>query len=896
MPADAPTYPAHWEADVLLSDGRAVRMRPIRPDDRDNVLDFYTRVSSDSKYMRYLAARERLTDRDLARILDADFQDRVCFAIVQNQDIIAIGDFGRLDEEEAELAFLVEDRHHGRGLGTLLLEHLAQAGRELGIRRFIAEVLRENGKMVKAFRAAGYQLRTSLDEGLFRFVFDIHPTETSMSVMASREHRAEASSMARIFNAEHVAVVGASNRLGTVGNLLLRNLVLGQFTGRVYPVHPTASSVSGLPAYPSVRAIPDPVELAIIASPVDAVPAVVEDCAAKGVHGLVVITTGYAETGPDGTRRQRELLEQVRRNGMRLVGPSCLGLLNLNPGHRLNASVSPVTPSAGRVGFFCQSGALGTTILENVQRRGLGLSTFISAGNRADVSGNDMLQYWEEDEGTDVILCYFESIGNPRKFSRIARRVGHAKPIVAVKSGRTHLAVPVGHTVRQSDVPAAAVDALFHQAGVIQVDTLDELFDVAQLLAHQPLPEGTRVGVVSNSPELGIMATDAALQLELTPSRSQVLPVTATVQEYREALSCVVEDPEVDAVVAMYVDAPAAGEEVVNAFAEALSQVGRVATKPLLSTFLAFRGLPALLRVSTESGTAGRGSVPSYAGPQSALKALAKVCHYAQWAARPVTGVPVLPDIRETAARELVQAALADSPEGVWLEDAKVTELMEHYGISIAHYRRVTTLDEANEAARELGWNVVLKATDQHLDGRQYLTHVWRHIQHEDDMAAAWEGLLEVVVDPVQARLVVQRMGKPGLPATIKAGEDTLFGPVVALGMTGPPSELLHDLAYGIPPLTEGDVQGMVRSLGVAPLFFGYDDNKPVDVEALEDLIHRIAQLKDALPELVWLEVVLLVGAEGISVLRARAKVKHVEIRNDWYTRRLSTPSPADGA
>lgn len=894
-PAPAPSYPAHWEADVLLSDGRAARLRPIRPQDRDLVLAFYERVTSESKYMRYLAAREYLTERDLSRILDADFHDQVVFAVTMAGQIIGVGDFARLSPEEAELAFLVEDVHHGRGLGTLLLEHLAQAGRELGIRRFVAEVLRENGKMVKAFRAAGYQLRASMDEGLFRFEFDIHPTETSLSVMASREHRAEARSMARIFTAANVAVVGASSRPHTIGNLLLRNLVLGNFTGRAYPVHPTAKAIAGLPAYPSVRDIPGPVDLAIIATPAAHVPAVVDDCAAKGVHGLVVISTGFAEVGEEGAQRQRDLLDQVRRNGMRLVGPSCLGLLNTHPDVSLNASVSPVTPPAGRVGFFCQSGVLGTAILENVQRRGLGLSTFVSAGNRADVSGNDMLQYWEEDEATDVILCYFESIGNPRKFSRIARRVGHTKPIVAVKTGRSRLAVPVGHTVRNTAAPPAAIDALFHQAGVIQVETLDEMFDVAQLLAHQPLPAGRRIGLVSNSPELGILASDAAVQHRLKPTRSEVLPVTATAAEYETALATVVQDEDVDAVVALYVTSPTVGDQEVDGFARVLAQVGRECAKPVLSTFLAVHGVPRRLRVDGDGG-AGRGSVPSYAGPESALKALAKVCAYARWAARPVTHVPVLRGVDEPGATALVQRVLEAHPEGTWLGDSDVTELMRRYGIRIEPYRRVATLEEAIGAAVDLDWNVVLKATARHLDGRAFLAHVWRHIQHEDDMAAAWQGLLELVGDPVQARLVVQRMGVAGFPANVIAGEDLLFGPLLSVGMAGPPSELLKDVTYGIPPLTEGDAYDMVRALGVAPLFFGYGGSKPVDVAALEDLIHRVAQLKDALPELERLELALLVGADGLSVLRARARVVHVETRSDWYTRRLSTPAPRDGA
>jgi acyl-CoA synthetase (NDP forming) len=351
-------------------------------------------------------------------------------------------------------------------------------------------------------------------------------------VMADREHRAEAASIEGFFAARSVAVIGASRRQDTIGQALVRNLVTGDFTGRVYAVNPAAEAVSGLPAYSNVTDIPDQVDLAIIAVPANAVHDVVLDCAAKGVQGLVVISSGFAETGEEGRRRQRKLVGLARSYGLRLIGPNCLGVINTDPAVRLNASLSPLMPARGRAGFFCQSGALGSAILEKVNNRGLGLSTFVSAGNRADVSGNDLLQYWEEDDSTEVVLLYLESIGNPRKFSRIARRVSRRKPIIAVRSGRSTQGVPMGHAVRTFAAPSGAIDAMFRQAGVIQVDTLDEMFDVAQLLAHQPLPTGRRVAIVGNSDALGLLATDAAASAGLVVSKQLELGADAGAEDF----------------------------------------------------------------------------------------------------------------------------------------------------------------------------------------------------------------------------------------------------------------------------------------------------------------------------------------------------------------------------
>jgi acyl-CoA synthetase (NDP forming)/RimJ/RimL family protein N-acetyltransferase len=889
---------------VVLRDGRAAHLRPITPGDAEALVAFYARVSDQSKYYRFFAPYPTLSERDVARFTQVDHDRRVALVVTLGPQLIAVGRYDAISPVLAEVAFLVEDAHQGRGLGQLLLEHLAQAGRERGLSRFVAEVLPDNVPMSRVFREMGYSVVGSLEEGVLRFEFPIDPTDTSVQVMQAREHRAEAASIERFFNARSVAVVGASRRQDTVGSALVRNLVLGDFSGAVYPVNPQAESVSGLPAYRSVADIPGEVDLALVAVPADVVTDVVLDCAAKGVHGLVVISSGFAETGKEGRRRQRHLLGLARSYGLRLVGPNCLGVINTAPAMQLNASLSPLMPSRGRVGFFCQSGALGVAILESVDRRGLGLSTFVSAGNRADVSGNDLLQYWEEDSATEAVLLYLESIGNPRKFSRIARRVARRKPIVAVKSGRTTQGVPVGHSVRRSSAPPAAVDAMFRQAGVIQVDTLDEMFDVAQLLAHQPLPHGPRVAVVGNSDALGLLAADAAASAGLEVREPIALGADADADAFERALDDAIDHPEVDAVVAVFIPPlDVSGEEV----ADVLAAVGEQSDKPIVSTFLGTQGVPELLRVPDVDATAGRGSVPSYSAPESAVRALARVVSYAQWLNRPVGNSRDMAVDRREAER-IVEGALrrVDKPKvkdevgrGVDLTEDEVAGLLAGYGVEVVPQISVVTVEEAVGAGESLGWDVVLKATAPYLRSRVDLAHVRRDIDAEDSMRHAWDHLVgsgRIAVDPAAAEFVVQRMVPPGVPVSLESVEDPLFGPVLSFGVSGAASDLLGDRSYRIPPLTDVDAAEMVREIKAAPLLLGWRGGEVVDTGAVEDLILRVAQLKNDLPHVSRLDLVsVMAGRSGASVLEARGRAAVSSgVRGDGFVRRLSQADTTD--
>ncbi|MET4921941.1 GNAT family N-acetyltransferase [Streptomyces sp. PSRA5] len=561
-PPSQHAYPAHWEADVVLRDGGTARVRPITTDDAERLVSFYEQVSDESKYYRFFAPYPRLSDKDVYRFTHHDYVDRVGLAVTVGGEFVATVRYDRIDSrgmpasapaDEAEVAFLVQDAHQGRGIASALLEHIAAVARERGIRRFAAEVLPANNKMIKVFRDAGFTQKRNFEDGSVRLVLDLEPTAESLAVQRGREQRAEARSVQRLLGPSSVAVVGAGRTAGGVGRAVLRNLLDGGFTGRTYAVNlalpPELAEIGGVPAVRSVAEIQEPVDLAIVAVPAERVPEVVADCGEHGVQGLVVLSAGYAESGPTGRERQRALVRQARSYGMRVIGPNAFGVINTSPPVRLNASLAPEPPDRGRIGLFTQSGAIGIALLAGLVRRGAGLSTFISAGNRADVSGNDFLQYWHDDPDTDVVLLYLESIGNPRKFTRLARRTGAVKPVVVAKGARHSGSAPPGHAVPVTRIPEATVSALLSQAGVIRVDTVTELVDAGVLLATQPLPAGPHVAILGNSESLGLLTYDACLTEGLRPLPPLDLTTSARPEDFRTALATALADPGCDAVV-----------------------------------------------------------------------------------------------------------------------------------------------------------------------------------------------------------------------------------------------------------------------------------------------------------------------------------------------------------
>lgn len=890
-PDEEPKPPPHWEADIVAADGGTVHLRPICPEDADGLTGLMDRSSDQTRYYRFFGPMKRLSDKDLHRFTHVDHVDRVAFVVLLGDQIIAVGRFDRYPgTDDAEIAFLVEDAHQGRGLGSVLLEHLAAAARERGIKNFVAEVLAQNSRMVRVFQDAGYKATREYDEGVVHLTFPIEQTEDALAVTYEREQRSESRSIARLLRPSSVAVVGASNDAGKIGNALLRHLLDYGFAGPVYPVNPGARHVNGVPAYVDIESIPDDVDLAVLAVPADEVAGVVEACRRKRVRGLVVVSGGFGETGPEGRDAERKLVAAARASGMRVVGPNCLGMVNTDPEVRLNASLAPMVPGRGRVGFFAQSGALGVALLESARGRNLGLSTFVSAGNRADVSGNDLLQYWATDPATEVVLLHLESFGNPRKFARLARSVGRTKPVVAVKSGR-HVNVTPGLAGTSVAVPEQSVAALFASAGVIRVETVAQMFDVGTLLAHQPLPEGPRVAVVGNSTAIGVLVADAVLEegLELAHEAPVDIGVSGSPEAFRAALQAAVDDDRVDAVVAVFLPPLRSGSEQ---YGPALREVAQGSSKPIVASFLSTEGIPDELAVLDEDGMPSRGSVPSYSTPERAVIALAKVAEYARWRRRPVGDLPELADVDESSARALVRQVLADTPAGRELTDDELIALLADYGVPLLGTRTVTDADQAVAAAEEIGYPVVLKSTAPWLRHRSDLGGVRLDLVDADAVRAGFAAIPSG--DPV----IVQEMAAPGVATVVEIVDDPSFGALVSFGLGGVATDLLGDRAYRTLPLTDLDAAELVRAPRAFPLLNGYRGSEPVDLAALEDLLLRVARLADDLPEVLQLTLEPVIvgppnpwhGGRSLVVAGARGHVGPPTARVDPGPRRMRSP------
>jgi acetyl coenzyme A synthetase (ADP forming)-like protein len=888
--------PDEWEADVVLADGGVVHLRPIRPDDGERLGRFHEALSPAAKYFRFFGPKATLTTAEVEHFCTVDYVDRMAFVALAGDDLAAVARYDRTSVGEAEVAFVIRDADQRRGLGTMMLEFLAEAARSVGISTFTADVLFNNQPMMRVFREAGYnELTASTEAGVMHVEFAVAPTAESSRRIESREHVAEEQSIARILRPRSVAVVGASHTKGTIGYHLFLNLLAGGFDGPVYAVNPHAPHVASVPTFASVLDVPGPIDLAVIAVPAPGVAAVVRSCVEKGVQGLVVISAGFAETGEVGQALELELLRIARAGGVRMVGPNCMGVANTAIG--LNATFAPTPPLQGRVAFLSQSGALGIALLDWTARLGIGISSFVSVGNKADVSGNDLLQYWEDDTDTDVILLYLESFGNPRKFSRIARRLSMQKPIVAVKSGRTVAGTRAAssHTAAAAS-PDAAVDALFHQTGVIRVDTLAELFDMADVLASQPLPEGDRVAIVGNSGGPGILAADActgaglditalheetqqALRSLLGSNASVSNPVdmvaSATPAHYETAIRLVLTDPNVDAVIVIFTPPLVTRADDV---AEAVASAAEGSTKPVIANFLASRDVPPALQAS---GDGTRRRIPSFTSPEPAAIALGRAARYARWRRRDLGSVAAFEDIDHGRARALVAAALGgpvasamDGPTGDarsagrWLDIADASELVECYGIKVAGVARVADDDEAVAAAERLGYPVAVKASP---DGVVHKSDVGAIVLGLEDAGAVRAAFAELHerFGP-DGNIVVQAMASPGTETIVGVVHDAGFGPLVMFGMGGVATELLADRSFRMLPLTDTDAKELVRSLRASPLLFGYRNTPVADVAALEALILRVGVMAEDLPELAELDlnpvIISSTGAVAVDV------------------------------
>ncbi len=893
-------YPAEYELDVALRDGGGARVRPIRPDDGPLLVEFFERLGPESRYFRFFRIKETLEPKEVEFFTNVDYSDRMALIAILDGKMIGLASYDRERDEAgtAEVAFAVADEHQGRGIGTQLLQLLTNHARSQGVQRFEAFVLPENRQMMRLFRNSGYELTRTIDEGVFTVDFPVAESEGMLQAEWEREKRAVAASILPLFFPRSVAVIGASTDPTSIGGRLFRNILNGGFNGPLYPVNPKAKVIGSVRAYPSIAEVPDDVDLAYIVVRQEFVVDVARQCAQAGVRGIVVISAGFSETGEHGAKLEAELLGIVRDSGMRMVGPNCMGLLNTAPSVQLNGTFAPVYPPPGNVAMSSQSGALGIAILDYATRNNIGISQFVSVGNKADVSGNDLILSWEDDPQTDVITLYLESFGNPKKFSRIARRIGRRKPIIAVKSGRSESGsrAASSHTgaLASSDV---AVQALFRQAGVIRVDTIEELFAAANLLARQPIPAGERVGIVTNAGGPGILAADALEANGLTlpelsgPLQEQIgarLPAEASTRnpvdliasggpgEFEHATSLLLDSGEVDAVMVIYVPVtPEGTQDVANALTRAqLAHEGEVT---MLSVFMQTGDAAHFL-----GGSTGGRAVPTYLFPESAALALARAVRHGEWRQRDPGIEARLDSGAENEIRALVDEALKTVPaEGGWLDPDTVESILTKAGFRVPRSSVVESEDEAVKAARDLGGPAVLKVISSSALHKSDVGGVALGVEGEAEVLKAFQQVTGAVED-VEG-VLVQEYVAGGHEVLIGMTQDPNFGPLVVFGLGGIYVELLQDVAFRIHPLTDVDAAEMMRETKGFRLLEGYRNQPAGDVTALEEALMRVSGLISVVPELLEMDlnpVKVLEPEQGVVVVDARMKVRRVEPRS----------------
>lgn len=871
-----------YSADVVLRDGSTVHLRPIRADDDDRLLGLLQRMSEEALYYRFLTVPkiDRQRAVELTRV-DPDRQ-RVLVAEYSNEIVATAGYYIAAHPDRAEVAFAVADTWRGRGVGTRMLECLAEIGRGSGVRIFDAYVLGENRRMMDVFLESGFAVTRQLDGGVFHVSLDLELSPTFTERAAQRAELAAAASMRPFFEPNVIAVIGANRTRGRIGSEILHNIIASGFTGRVVPVHPEAETIEGLPAVRRTSDIDGPVDLAIIAIPAGLVSAAVDDCIEKGVKALVVITAGFGETGGAGRELEVQMLERIRAAGIRMIGPNCMGIINTDPAVRVNATFSPVYPPTGRVAFSTQSGALGLAILEYVTRRNLGMSTFASIGNKADVSSNDLIQFWAHDNRTDVILLYLESFGNPRKFGQIARRVGRRKPIVAVKAGRSSAGARAAssHTGARA-TSDALTDTLLRQSGVIRTHTLEEMFDVAALLANQPIPQSNRVAIVTNAGGPGILAADAceangltvtsltsattaALRAFLPAAASVANPVdmiaSASAEHYRRTIALVLADPNVDSLLTIFIPPIVTAAEDV---AQAIQQASAGSSKPVLATFM---GVQSTLTMA---------GIPTYTFPEAAAVALARVSEYGEWKRRPAAAPPHL----ATFDRDSVRSAVADviTSGGGWLDPPQAERLLRAAGINVAPARVAHTAEQSIQMAEDIGWPVVMKGLGPTLLHKTEAGAVKLGLKDSAGVRSAFADLSQSLGDRLEG-VLVQHMVGTGVEMVAGGLNDPLLGPVIMAGTGGIFVELVGDTAFRICPLTEPDADLLIEELKGRALLRGYRGAPAADESAFRALLLALSQLLDVCPEIEEMDLnPVMVLRKGAVVVDARIKVGPVK-------------------
>ncbi len=894
-----PTQESPAAGRIILRDGGTAHLRLANPDDQALLERFFAEVSDKVRYRRFFTVGAP-SAKLIAELCDNSNPARQLTLLVTRTrngrpSVVASASYYGKDEKSAEVAFIVDDSFQGKGLGTLLLERLALLAVAQGFTHLWAVTQTDNDQMRNVFRDSGFEIVEHTHRGEIELSLTLRPTADTISRLSLRDRLATIASIRPFFQPRAVAVVGASRNADNIGHKILRALLESQFPGPIYPINPKADEILGVKAYASLRDVPGPVDLAVMAVPPRAILSAVDDAAVAGAHALVVITAGFSEVrDPTGHDLQSQLVEKVRGHGMRMIGPNCLGVLNTDPQRRLNASFSPIFPPSGRIAMSSQSGALGLAVLAAAQRLQLGLSTFVSVGNKADVSGNDLLQYWEEDPQTDVILLYLESFGNPRRFAHIAGRVSRKKPILAIKAGRGSAGARAAssHTAALAS-KEVAVDALFRQTGVMRVDTLEEMFDLASALANQPLPQGKRVAILTNAGGPGILcadmceatglilpvlsaATQAELQAFLPPTASVGNPVdmvaSAPPAQYRQALEVLLASSDVDAVIVIYIPVGfGENQTYLDAIRDGyLAGCVKGIKKTVLGCWMSTAQTGALV--------AGDERLPSYSFPEAPARVLGRMAAYAAWRTRPDAFLPDLDKLRIDDARHLCDRILKSHGPG-WLTLPECFELLGAFGLPVAGHGLAHNAEEAVAWAEKLGYPVVLKLSPRQLVHKTELGGVRLNLADAASLRAAYQSMAEAWArhapgQPLEG-ILVQTMIKGGTEVMSGMTRDPLFGPLLAFGLGGVMVEALGDVCFRVAPLTVADAREMLRTPKSSSLLRGFRGNPPCDLAALEDAILRLARLADELPQVQELDLnPILAFPEGQGCLLIDARIR----------------------
>lgn len=845
-----PAPPAHWEADVILNDGGIATLRPIRPDDREGIIDFYTRVSPKSKYLRFFSTHPTLSEEDLRQWIDIDYHDAVTLVLVERDKIVATARYEVVSDRVADVSFLVQDDHHGRGAGNILLEHLAQIGRECGIERFFAETLTENRSMIQVFIRAGYEVKPQLEDGFIVVDFPIESSATSREVMQRRELRAEASSISRLLSPQSVAVIGDSTQLQHV----VPHLVSAGFRGQLYTAPDLASITSDVDVVLAPRQSTE----------------ILRQAAQKNAVGVVFLAQGRnPQLRPD---EAVEFVHQARAHGLRTLGPAALGIINTDPEIQLNASPAP-TPRRGELGIFTQSAGIATLALSHALQRNCGISNFIAAGAFADVTGNDVIQFWANDPRTKICLLSLDVIGNPRKFFRVLRRLALEKHVVVFLPSRALKSARHYEIEGLSTASPDALDKVIRETGAMVTTRRDAMYDIAEFLSKQPVPTGRRIAVISNSAGLTAQMQQSAERFGFSPTAITVTgdPLGIIAETEKQ-----LENPAIDLVFPAVVEIT---EPITPIIWEKISQLA--STTPLMLAAIGF----------DQFQPTQPGNIPLYRSYADALEAVAAILNNEQLR---MTARPHPDDEWGSGDTESVEKLIADitaqSPAGRWATDTETTQILAAYGLDLVPWQAVSTFDQAVAAADSFGWDVVLKSTHPMVRGRPELNAVIRNIVNREMLEQAWQSLqtLAESLSLDDCLPVIQPTVKPGASLSVRAIEDPVLGPMVSVGVAGIPTELLNDLSWRVPPLRRIDARSMLDGLGAAPLLHGYRGAKPTRLDTLEQVLMNIAQLKDDFAAIVDIELSpVIAGITETSIVGAKLRIAPLDSQRDPLARSL---------